>query len=341
MSSKQRYKPGKSAFSTVPSSKWTDIFPDFIEPCHPTQRPKSPSGERWVHEIKVDGYRLQLHLWHGAVTAYTRRGNDWSARFRTIVEAAKTLPVKEAIIDGEVIVATPEGLSDFGALQEDLGAGRSDRLTYFAFDLLYVDGYDLLQSPLLARKEALKRVLEGGSSRFLYSEHVADDGAKVHARGCAMGIEGIVSKLVDSPYRSGRSESWIKATCRKRDTFVVVGFVPAPTGSLKALYLGRREGGELLYAGKAGTGFTGETARMLRERLDPIGVRKSPLSVPVKKPKAKWVKPEVLADIEYRSLTDDGRMRHGSFKGVREDLMQADEAESSRPARHSRDQKTA
>jgi bifunctional non-homologous end joining protein LigD len=321
MSAKQRYKPGRSPFAGVPGARWTDVFPDFIEPCHPTQHAKSPSGKQWVHEIKVDGYRLQLRIWHGTVTAYTRRGYNWAPRFQTIAAAATSLPIKDAVIDGEVIVATPEGLSDFGALQEELGAGRSDRLTYFAFDLLYVDGYDLRGSPLLARKEALHRVLEGASGRFLYSQHLTDDGAKVHARACAMGIEGIVSKLADSPYRSGRNETRVKATCRKRETFVVVGFVPAPAGSLKAIYLGRREGKDLIYSGKAGTGFTGETARALREKLDPIAVRKSPLTVPVKKPKAIWVKPEVLADVEYRSITADGRMRHGSFKGVREDLL--------------------
>jgi bifunctional non-homologous end joining protein LigD len=238
MSSKQRYKPGKSPFANVPGARWTDVFPDFIEPCHPTQRPKSPSGDSWVHEVKVDGYRLQLHIWHGAVTAYTRRGHDWAPRFLTIVEEAKALPVKEAILDGEVVAMTPEGLSDFGTLQEELGAGRSDQLVYFAFDLLYVDGYDLRQSPLLARKEALRRVLEGASKRFLYSEHIEDDGAKVHARGCAMGIEGIVSKVRDSPYRSGRTDLWVKATCRKRDTFVVVGFVPR-AGGIAQSYLSR------------------------------------------------------------------------------------------------------
>jgi bifunctional non-homologous end joining protein LigD len=237
------------------------------------------------------------------------------------VEAAKSLPVKDAVIDGEIIVATPEGLSDFAALQVELGAGRSERLTYFAFDLLYADGYDLRQSPLLARKEALQRTLEGASGRFLYSQHLTDDGAKVHARACAMGLEGIDSKLVDSPYRSGRNEMWIKATCRKRETFVVVGFVPAPAGSHNAIYLGRREGKQLIYTGKAGTGFTGATARALREKLDTVAVSKSPLTVPVTKPEATWVKPEVLADIEYRSITVDGRMRHGSFKGLREDLM--------------------
>ena len=143
MASKQRYKPAKSPFAGITAARWADVFPDFIEPCHPTQHPKPPPGDKWVHEIKVDGYRCQLHLWHGAVTAYTGRGNNWASRCATIVEAAKALPVKEAIIDGEIIVTTPEGLSDFGALQQELAAKRSDHLTFYAFDLLYVDGYDL------------------------------------------------------------------------------------------------------------------------------------------------------------------------------------------------------
>jgi bifunctional non-homologous end joining protein LigD len=219
-----------------------------------------------------------------------------------------------------VIVAGRDGLSDFAALQEELGAGRSERLSYYAFDLLYVDGYDLRQSALLARKETLKQILSGASKRFLYGDYLLEDGPTVQARGCEMHIEGVVSKLKDSRYRSGRNETWIKSLCKKRETFPVVGFVPATAGSIAALYLGRREGPGLVYAGKAGTGFTGETARALRQRLDPIAVRKSPLSKPVKKPRATWVSPELLVDVEYRAMTDDGRLRHGSFKGVREDL---------------------
>jgi bifunctional non-homologous end joining protein LigD len=224
-------------------------------------------------------------------------------------------------IDGEVIVATPDGLSAFGALQEDLGSGRSDRMTYYAFDLLYVDGYDLRGSPLVARKEALQRLLDGAGGRFLYSQHLTDDGPTVQARACTMGIEGVVSKRVDSAYRSGRDESWIKTVCRKRETFTVVGFIARPAGSIAALYLGRPDRAGLIYAGKAGTGFSSDTARALRERLDPIVVKKSPLTVPVKKPKATWVRPRLLVDVEYRAVTDDGRLRHASFKGLREDLM--------------------
>ena len=145
--------------------------------------------------------------------AFTRRGYDWANRFGSIAEATKALPVREAIMDGEIIVLDPDGLSDFSALQSELAAGRSDRLVFYAFDLMYADGYDLRQSPLLARKEAMERILaDTPKGRFLYSKHLAYDGPTIHARACEMNIEGIVSKLIDSPYRSGRNESWVKAS---------------------------------------------------------------------------------------------------------------------------------
>jgi bifunctional non-homologous end joining protein LigD len=315
-------KPRLSKFANIQGACKAP-FPAFIEPAHPTQHDRPPSGDRWLHEVKVDGYRCQLHVDQGAVRMFTRRGYDWSERFQRLADAAKGLPVGQAVIDGEVIVATREGLSDFAALQAELAAERSDRLTFYAFDLLYADGYDLRQAKLVDRKEALARLLaKAPNGRFLYGDHVELDGAAVHARACEMGLEGIVSKLRDAPYRSGRGETWRKTLCRKWDTFPVIGFIAEQPGSIAALYLGRREGVELLYAGKAGTGFTFETARNLRERLDPLVVRKSPLTKPVKKPKATWVQPDLLIDVEYRAVTPDGRLRHASFKGVREDLMQ-------------------
>jgi bifunctional non-homologous end joining protein LigD len=296
-------------------------FPNFIEPAHPTQHERPPIGEKWVHEIKVDGYRAQIHIKNGEARVYSRRGNDWTDRFMSIAHAAKQLPIKEAVIDGEVIVATPEGLSDFSALQSEIAAECSDRFTFYAFDLLYADGLDLRPAPLVERKAALARLLlKDRRRRFLFADHLEIEGATVFGRACAMGIEGVVSKLRDSPYQSGRIDTWRKALCRKRDTFPVIGFIAEQPRSIAALYLGRREGEELLYAGKAGTGFTFGTARALRERLQPLVVRKSSLTTPVRKPKATWVRPELLVDIQYRSITPDGRLRHASFKGVRDDL---------------------
>src|SRR6185503_13109453 len=137
----------------------TDVFPGFIEPSHPTLRPTVPDGDRWLHEVKVDGYHLQIHIWHGGVTAYTRRGHNWTSRFQSIVDACKQLPVKEAILDGEVIAPDESGTSDFGTLQAELAAKRSDNLVFVAFDLLYLDGFDLRGSPLEARKERLEAIL--------------------------------------------------------------------------------------------------------------------------------------------------------------------------------------
>jgi bifunctional non-homologous end joining protein LigD len=257
----------------IEGARKTDVFPGFIEPAHPTLRPTVPDGDRWLHEIKVDGYRLQIHCWHGGVTAYTRRGHNWTSRFQSIVDAGKDLPVKEAILDGEVITPDESGASNFGTLQAELAAKRSDKLAYIAFDLLYLDGYDLRRSPLEVRKGLLETMLaQAGSSRLLYSQHIVGNGPAVLANGCKIGLEGIVSKVRDAAYHSGRTESWIKVVCRKRDTFVVVAYVPATgaSGAIGALYLGRREGRELVYAGKAGTGFTGETARMLYKARAPL-----------------------------------------------------------------------
>jgi len=296
-------------------------FPRFIEPAHPTQHEKPPAGDQWIHEIKVDGYRAQLHVRDGVSRVFSRRGNDWTERFGSIAHDGRQLPIRQAVIDGEVIVATPDGLSDFSALQTELANGRSDRLTFYVFDLLYADGFDLRRTPLIERKAILGTIIaKAPRGRFLFAEHLELDGAAVYARACQMGIEGIVSKLRNAPYPSGRSEAWRKALCRQREKFPVVGFVAEQPRSISALYLGRREGEELLYAGKAGTGFTFETARALRERLNPLVVRKSPLTTPVRKPKATWVKPDLLVDVQYRSITPDGRLRHASFKGLRDDL---------------------
>jgi bifunctional non-homologous end joining protein LigD len=160
-----------------------------------------------VHEVKVDGYRAQLHVREGTTRVFSRRGNDWTERFASIANDAKRVPVKQAVIDGEVIVASPDGLSDFNALQTELANERSDQMTFYAFDLLYADGFDLRRAPLLERKAALAKILAKASrGRFLYADHVELEGAAVRERACEMGLEGIVSKQRNSTYPSGRTE---------------------------------------------------------------------------------------------------------------------------------------
>jgi bifunctional non-homologous end joining protein LigD len=200
-------------------------------------------------------------------------GHDWTRRFQTIANTLAALPAKALILDGEVVVADSHGVPDFGLLQADLAAGRKDRLLYYAFDLLYLEGLDLRGAVLAERRRVLSQLLTGASARILYAEHLEGNGPEIQERACAMGLEGIVSKQQVSPYRSGRVESWIKVKCGKRDTFPIVAFVEklgAKPRKIASFYVGRREGDRLLYAGKVRGGFTDAEARDLRERLHPL-----------------------------------------------------------------------
>jgi bifunctional non-homologous end joining protein LigD len=295
--------------------------PGFIEPCRPALREEAPSGGRWIHEIKFDGYRTQAHLHNGQSAMYTRRGHDWTLRFQTIANALANLSANDLIVDGEAVVADSRGVPDFGLLHADLAAGRRDRLLYYAFDLLYLDGFDLRGARLAERKRLLSELLAGASERILYAEHLEGDGVEIYQRACAMGLEGIVSKQRDAPYRSGRTESWIKVKCGKRDSFPIVAFVEklgAKPRRIASLYMGRRDGDRLLYAGKVRSGYTEAVARDLRERLDPFIRKDSPLSEPVNKPKATWVEPVIEAEIAYSTVTENGLLREAVFKRLRE-----------------------
>ena len=291
-------------------------MPPFVSPCLPTLRAKVPTGDRWIHEIKFDGYRVQGRLTTGVPSLLTRNGHNWTHRFATIAAALAELPANNLVIDGEIIVADPRGASDFNALTNALEKGRSAELRYYVFDLLHLDGFDLRAAPLLDRKRVLAELIGTDRSPILISEHMEADGALMFQRACEMGLEGIVSKLRDAPYRSGRSESWIKVKCVLRETYPIVGFVPDGARSLAALYLARRTADGLVYVGKAGTGFTVKGAQELRQKLDGLVVEKTPLTVPLRKPKAVWVKPVLRADIEYRAVTGDGLLRAASFKGL-------------------------
>jgi bifunctional non-homologous end joining protein LigD len=299
-------------------------YPGFIAPCDPTLRERAPEGSDWLHEIKIDGYRAQLHIHEGRVRVFSRSGYDWTEQFSQIARAAEALSARELIIDGEATVVGKTGLPDFQALRRELAKKHTDRLIYMAFDLLYLEGHDLRALPLIERKRALQAVLAKAPSKISYADFVElRDGETVFRHACELGMEGIVSKRRDAPYRSGRQETWIKLKCTKSDTFPIVAFVEklgARPRKIASLYVGRRDGERVLYAGKAGTGYTEKVARELREKLDPLIVRTSPLAVPVKKPKATWVRPIVDAEIEYGALTDDGLLREAVFKGLRDDL---------------------
>jgi bifunctional non-homologous end joining protein LigD len=303
--------------------------PDYIEPLLATEA-SPPRGPGWVHEIKYDGYRFQLHLRNGQPQFFTRRGNDWSDRVRSLVGNTIHLNSYSCIVDGEVVVPLENGGTDFGALEGELKRAGSDRIAFYAFDLLYLDGYDLRPCTLIERKEALRLLLEAVPYPFVYSEHLEDDGPAVFREACRLDLEGIVSKRASAPYTSGRSARWLKKPCRRRDTFVVAGWAEK-RGQFDGIYLAKEAGGELVYAGKIERGFDAPEEKELLTLLRPLASPKKPMtSSRVRFPKARWVRPEVLVEAEFRGKTGEGLLRHPSYVGVRRDIA---ETPTKRPRR--------
>lgn len=290
-------------------------FPGFIEPALATSIEKVPSGERWIHEIKFDGYRVQLHLANEAVRVFTRRGHDWTKRFKKVADEAWHISAGSAIIDGEIVVPAADGGTDFSVLQNQL-RGRSDKLVMVAFDVLYLNGYDLRKLPLFERKTHLKKLVTGTAIQF--SESFEVDGAEMFAHACKIGLEGVVSKVRDSRYSSGRGNDWVKKTCAQRETLPIAGFA-LKDNKFDGIYIGRRKGKDLVYAGKVDHGFDAASAKDLQARLRPLIRKTQPYAKKVAH-KAFWVEPDLLAEIEYRAKSAEGKVRHPFFKGVREDL---------------------
>jgi bifunctional non-homologous end joining protein LigD len=312
-------------------------LPRFVEPMLATLVKAPAAGERWLHEIKFDGYRIEARIDKGRVALLTRTGLDWTAKFgEAIIDAFKALPVSQALIDGELVVEADSGASNFSALQAALSEGQADRLVFYAFDLLHLNGFDLREAPLVERKRLLEAILgDGGPLR--YSGHFDEDGEIVLRQACRLGLEGIVSKRRDSPYRSGRGKSWTKAKCSARQEFVVGGFVPstAARNAIGSLVLGVYDGGALRYVGRVGTGFTASVARDLYARLEPMRVSSSPFSNRLSAAEARqvrFVRPELVAEVDVRAWTADGLLRHASFKGLREDKAAHQVVRESPPA---------
>ncbi|CUU14771.1 ATPdependent DNA ligase EC 6511 CDS [Bradyrhizobium sp.] len=298
----------------APAKKPQHPMPGFISPQLATLKMKAPSGAQWIHEVKYDGYRIQLHIDGDDRKAFTRNGHDWVSRFSVIAGAFDV--EGQAIVDGEVVVIH-EGRTNFSELQADLGRGDQDRLLYFAFDLLWLQGQDLRKLSQITRKGLLKELMENNKIKepIFYSEHHEGDGQALFEAASKLNYEGIVSKRVDAAYRSERVEAWQKIKTVQREKFPVVGFIKDPTG-IAALYLGKQEGKELRYMGKVGTGWSRTKSAEIRKALDTVVSPKQKLTKPVKKPKATWVEPKFYADIEYRDITSEGLLRASSFKGL-------------------------
>jgi bifunctional non-homologous end joining protein LigD len=303
----QREKP--AAIGTKAS------FPGFVEPALASSVARVPSGARWIHEIKFDGYRVQVHLANTEVKVFTRNGHDWTHRFKKIASDAWHIGAGSAIIDGEIVAPAADGTTDFSVLQNEL-KGQSTKIAMVAFDLLYLNGYDLRKLPLLERKTLLKKLVEKTDIQF--SESFEVDGPEMFKHACGIGLEGVVSKVRDSRYNSGRGNDWVKKTCAQRETLPIAGFA-LDGNKWDGLYIGRQKGSELVYAGKVDHGFDTHSAKALRARLTPLIRKSQPYSKRIAH-RGIWVEPQLLAEIEYRAKSAEGKLRHPFFKGLREDL---------------------
>ncbi len=286
----------------------------------------APTGDDWIHEIKYDGYRVLAHVEDGQVRLRTRNGHDWTDRFPEIAAALGRLPVRLARLDGEVVALRAGGVSSFGALQEALASGKTARLRFQVFDVLHLDDHDLRGVAQLARKEVLAGLVARAGPALdglvRYTDHVVGQGPAFFDQACRMGLEGMISKRADAPYRAGRGTRWRKVKCTRRDEFVVGGFTP-PKGSRSgfgALMLGAFEGDALRYAGRVGTGFDERTLRRLAERLESFARPTSPFADDVPDARgATWTEPELVAEVGFAERTRSGVLRHSTFLGLRED----------------------
>ncbi len=302
------------------------MLPVFVEPSLAEFAARPPAGSSFVHEIKLNGYRLQARIDAGEVKLLSRKGLDWTHRFKSVAAALKRLRLPSALLDGEVVVEDAAGISSFNDLVTDLKAGRQDRFRYFVFDLLYLGGADIRGASLEARKAALKDALatapDGGA--IVFNEHIEAEGKPTFEHACRLGLEGIVSKRRDAPYRSGRVSQWFKSKCIKRQEFVVVGYTPSSGGgrAIGALILGFYEDGDLIHAGRVGTGFGEEEAKAFFEALEGIRTDKPDFGrklVDGAERQVRWVEPRLVVDVEYRGWSKDGVLFHSSFRGLRED----------------------
>jgi bifunctional non-homologous end joining protein LigD len=304
-------------------------LPPFIAPQLAALAKAPPAGDNWIHELKLDGYRIQARMQHergkATVQLLTRTGLDWTHRMKPIAEAAAALPVKSALLDGEVVVLAKDGTTSFADLQAAFQDGARNAMTYFVFDLLHLDGRNLRGLPLLQRKSILASLLAGASADGVLrlSEHLDGDARAVFRHACHLGAEGIVSKLARSRYASGRGNSWLKLKCYHEQELVIGGFTLPSNGTrgVGALLLGYYRGGKFVYAGRSGTGFTRKTHSILRERLEKLGRKQSPFDeIPAGAGRgAHWVRPELVAQISFATWTADNLVRQAAFKGLRED----------------------
>lgn len=304
-------------------------LPQEVSPQLATLVGSPPEGNGWLHELKFDGYRIISILENKKAKLLTRNGKDWTKKFGNIARALEELPVNQAVLDGEVVVLNPDGVSDFQALQNALRESRKGVLHYFLFDLIYCNGYDLTRTPLIDRKRLLKTIFDssaGSGSLLRFSDHIVGSGDSVYKNACGMSLEGIVSKRVDAAYVERRTRDWVKVKCIKRQEFVIGGYKESSKSSragFRSLLLGYYEDRDtLVYCGGVGTGFNQASLREIGKRLGTIRQKNPPFKNPPTGSDARgvhWVQPKLAAEVEFTEWTDENMLRHPSFKGIRED----------------------
>lgn len=290
-----------------------------------TLRDAPPEGDQWLHELKFDGYRLLARLSNGRVTLLTRNAKDWSRRFPEIRDALKSLPVKNAVIDGEVIVPQPDGSTSFRKLQEYLGRKKTKQgqVAYQVFDLIFLNDHSLLKTPLLERKNILSKLIRSVDGKLIrYSDHVQGQGADFFREVCELGLEGMISKQIEAGYSHGRQSSWIKTKCTHQEEFVVGGFTPASgrRQGFGSLLLGTYDRGRLVYSGRVGSGFTSRQITALFQSLKDLETETQPfVERPPEADGARWVRPDMVVDVQFTDKTASGVLRHPVFRGLRDD----------------------
>ena len=308
----------------IPGARKTPM-PESLPPQLATLVEKPPSGDAWLHELKFDGYRMLCYLSRGQAKFLSRNGKDWTVKFPNVAAALKTLPVTTAILDGEIVIQDKGGRSSFQALQQSMKT-RSSAFVFQIFDLVYLDGFNITRTPLRERKAVLEELLTQGKTTgpLRYSDHVEGSGLQFFKQACEYGIEGIVSKLADSPYESSRNKNWLKSKCIKRQEFVIAGYTPSKKAfpGFGALILGVYDKGKFVCTGRVGTGFSIKQRLEIQKELDAIAQPSMPFAVKPKDPglrEAHWAKPKLVAEVEFTEWTAEGSIRHPSFKGLRED----------------------
>jgi bifunctional non-homologous end joining protein LigD len=306
-------------------------IPRFIPPQLATLVSEPPRGNEWLHELKFDGYRMICHLNRGKVTFWSRNAKDWTERFPKLAKAAKGLGLSSVILDGEVVAMDAAGRTSFQKLQQSFGKTGDAGLAFHVFDVLYVEGFLVTKMPLIERKQLLAKLLKSQSKKspLRYSDHVEGNGMAFFKQACEFGIEGIVSKLANSFYDSTRSKSWQKVKCLKRQEFVIAGYTISDKGmpGFGSLILGVYDKGKLVYAGRAGTGFSVQQRIALQKKLDSLVQPSTPFAVKPRDPglrRAVWAKPKLVGEVAFTEWTDEGSIRHPSFQGLREDKKAQD-----------------